>query len=305
MNIGSSYYTTALTRQFSLLQNAQAKAQGMMATGKKFVEASDNPNLALETQRISLNRLDLDGDTQRRNLANRLNEAARLNAGQARDVLKSAANEIALAFEGGPDSAENVNIGQNVDIYIEQAVAFLNYELDGRYLFGGNASFGGPNEPERPFELIDSDDDGSYDDVVYNGSDQSMEFDVGLDVRMDPTADAKLNIEWRTWMKSIIDAKLSFEAGDLTASKADLDDAGVAEQSAFASNTDLIGKSLRIQTIEDWAVQADQNFANREAAIQEADLNEVVLQFNELQRNYQASLQSGRMLLSLSLIDFI
>lgn len=298
MNIGSSYYTTSLQRQFSQLQDAQAKAQSRISTGKTFVQASENPNAALVTQRVSLNRLDLEKDANRRDLATRLNDTALLTSQQATGVLKEAGVNIELAYEHDPDDPENAGFGPRIDSYIEQAVSFLNYELDGRFLFGGNET------AQAPFAL-EYDVDGAITGVTYNGSDEPLEFDVGLDVRMDPTSNAALNSRWADWMNALIESKTQFVAGDTTASKAALDQSGVASQDTFASTTDLIGKSLRIQTLNDWAERADNNLANQEATLQEADLNEAILQFNELQRSYQASLQSGRLLLTLSLVDFL
>lgn len=298
MNIGSQYYTSSLQRQFASLQDAQAKTQTMMATGKRFVQASEDPNAALTTQRISLNRLGLDSEANRRDLATRLNDTAMLNAEQATSVLDEAVVNLELAYEYDNNDPENAGLEGRLDSYIEQAVSFLNYELEGRYLFGGNET------AQQPFE-IEKDADGNITGVTYNGSDQPLEFDVGLDVRLDPTADASLNESWATWMNNIIEAKEQFLAGDQTASEAALDQAAVASQDTFASTTDLIGKSLRIQTLNEWATRTDQTLADQEATLQEVDLNEVILQFNDLQRSYEASLQSGRLLLGLSLIDFL
>jgi len=298
MNIGSASYTSTLQRQYSILQDAQAKIQSQIATGKTFVQASENPRAALTTQRISLNRLDIQADADRRDLGTRLNDGALLNAQQATSVLEEASVNIELAYEYESDDPENAGFGDRIDSYIEQAAAFLNYELDGRFLFGGNET------AQKPFDVA-YDANGKISGVTYNGSDQPLEFEVGLGVRMDPTADASTNQSWADWTNNLILARDEFENGDPTASKAALDQSNVASQDTFASTTDLIGKSLRLQTLNEWATQADTTLANQEASLQEADLNEVILQFNDLQRSYEASLQSGRLLLSLSLVDFL
>lgn len=302
MNIGSSYYSSTLTRQFSQLQDAQAKAQAQIATGKTFINASEDPNAALATQRISLSRLGMDGDSNRRNLATRINEAATLSVEQARALLDDTSLLITQAFEDGADAAANAGLDGRIDDYIEQAAAFLNQEQDGRFLFGGN--FQPTDTDQVPFRL-NYDTEGNLINVEYVGGTDPLEFDVGLNVRLDPTSNPDNNGDWATWMNSLIAAKNQFSAGDLTATKAALDAATVASQDTFATTTDLIGKSLRIETLNEWSSKADTNLANQEASIQEADVNAVVLQFNDLQRNYEASLQSGRMLLTLSLVDFM
>jgi flagellin-like hook-associated protein FlgL len=302
MNIGSSFYVSSLQRQFSQLQDAQAKTQATIASGKTFVQASDNPGAALATQRISLQRHDLAADAERRDLAGRLNETSILTAEQVRSLLEEATVKIEQAYAYDPDDVANVGFGAEIDGYIEQAVAFLNYQSEGRYLFGGNQT------AAAPFALERADPDNPRSPILgvaYVGSTEPLEFEIGLEVRMDPTANALLNASWGQWVDRLVAAKTAFAGGDVTASKQALDEAGVAKDDAFASTTDLLGKSLRIQTLQDWSVKADKNLANQEASLQEADINEVILRFNELQRNYQAGLQSGRLLLSLSLVDFL
>lgn len=298
MNITSSYYTSFLQNQFKSLQNDLAEKQHVMTTGKTFVNASENPDAARVTQQVSLARLEIEADGQRRDLASRLNEAAVLSADRATEMLESAAIAIETAYEYAFDSTDNAGLGGNVDGYIEQAVAFLNAEQDGRYLFGGSET------EQEPFE-IEYDVDGNITGVAYNGSTEPLEFDIGLDIRMDPTADAAMNESWVDWMNSLILSKSEFEAGNLTASEAALDQATLAKEDSFALTTDLVGKSLRIDTLNQWAQSADNNLANQEAVLQEADLNEVLLEFNQLQTTYQASMQAGSMLMNLSLLDFV
>ena len=302
MNIGSSFYTSSLQQQFSRLQDAQARAQAKLATGRTFREASENPDASLAAQRISLDRLGLDGDQGRRNLAARLNESSVLNAEQASALLKQAMVKMEEAHGHDYDDVENAGLGLEIDGYIEQAVAHLNDESEGRFLFGGNQT------DVAPFQLVREDPEDPRSAIVgvnYVGSTEPLEFDIGLDVRMDPTANALLNESWAQLVGNLVEAKNRFLSGDSTGSQQAIDDAKGAEDRTHASTIDLIGKSLRIDTLNEWAAKADKNLANQEASLQEADINEVILQFNELQRSYEASLQSGRLLLGLSLVDFL
>lgn len=298
MNISSSYYTTALRNQYAKLQDAQAKAQNEIATGKKFVTSSDAPDTALATQRTSLERLNMSGDESRRNLALRLSESTSLASGQAKAMLEDITNTIQLAYEKDFDSNANAGLGGQIDTLLEQAVSFLNIKQDGRYLFGGNET------SQEPF-VIGRDAQGAITSVQYQGGSEGLAFDVGLGLRMDPTADPRKNLDWETWMTELANAKTEFVAGDKTASQTALDAAQVAADNSFASITDVVGKALRLQTIEEWSSQKDTQLANLEASLQEIDLNEAILSFNKLQLSYQASLQSGQLLMSLSLVNFL
>jgi flagellar hook-associated protein 3 FlgL len=293
MNIGSSYYTTTLQNQFSQLQNSLAKAQQEISTGKKFVEASDDPSAARATQKISLERLSLAGDESRRSLAMRLNDTALLTSEQVTSLLNEASSAIELAFENDPSSSESIQLGLGIDSLVDQAVSFLNTQMDGRYLFGGNET------AQPPFQLLD---DGT---VSYEGGDESLSFEIGLGVRMDPTSDPATNSSWATWMNDLLAAKEAFLSGDRSGAKDALDAASFSAENAFASMADVVGKSLRLQTIEEWSMETDTRLANQEATLQEIDPNVAILNFNELQRSYQASMQSGQLLLSLSLVNFL
>lgn len=298
MNIGSSNYSSLLQRQLSQLQNAQSQAQQRVSTGRKFVQASEDPAAAFATQRISLQRLELSADGQRRDFGMRLNETATLSAEQTRKLLAEASQAIELAFEAPKDSPERENLGEQIDRSIEQAVSFLNFELEGRYLFGGTET------AHPPFGIV-RDAEGSIASVEYRGNTESLEFKVGLGIRMDPAATAEGNPVWAEWMNALVAAKDAFVADDKTASREALNVASEASDDAFSATSDLISKSIRLQTLEDWSRQSDASMANREAGLQEVDMNEAVLQFNNLQRSYQASLQSGSLLLGLSLVDFL
>ncbi|MFP4540520.1 MAG: hypothetical protein ACLFR7_02725 [Opitutales bacterium] len=297
-SIGSAYYNTHLQNQFAKLQNAQAEAQAKISSGRKFTQASEDPASALETQRISLRRQEMEGDGHRRDLATRINDVAALTAQQTRDALDELSLKIELAYETGPGSADNANFGASVDQAIEQAASMLNLDLEGRFLFGGSET------AQPPFEIV-RDAEGAITEVLYNGSTDPLEFDIGLDVRMDPAGNPALNPSWSDWMNNLLTAKTDFENGNFTASKEALNAAGESGQRAFAATTDIIGKATRIATLSEWSGQADTQLSDQEARLQEIDLNASILQFNELQRNYQASLQSGRLLMTLSLVDFL
>ncbi len=298
MNIGSSYYTASIQNQLSYLQKAQAEAQQRVATGRGFIQASDDPDAALATQRISLQRLGLEADGQRRDFAMRLNESATLSATQTRALLTEAATAIELAYEVGPDSPEGALLGQQIDRTIEQAVAFLNYDQEGRYLFGGTET------AHPPFEIL-RDEEGDIASVEYRGNDEGLEFRIGLGIRIDPSADARTNPTWARWMNALINSKNEYANDDKAASKAILDEVSEAADDAFAATSDLISKSIRLQTLDEWSTQTDSAMADREARLQEVDMNAEILNFNAIQQSYQASLQSGRLLLGLSLVDFI
>ena len=298
MNVGTSYLSEALTRQFSSLQAETARSQSMLATGRRFIEASESPDEARAVQKMSMARLSLSGDSNRRDLAMRLVETSQSLAQQASSLFESATAAFEEAFGPGKDSVYRESFAKQIDELIAQGAAFLNQEQDGRYLYGGTET----SHPPFAFERNES---GQILSVSYVGNEERSDFPVGLDIRMDPAPDPSTNGLWADWMNRLLDAKNRIVEGDVTAAKESLRVAKTAGEAAGAATTDLVGKAVRLDALNSWSTQADAHLADSEAKLQEIDANAVALQFNELQRNYEASLQSGRLLLSLSLIDFL
>ena len=310
MRVASSMFPNTLASQLNLLEAKQLQLQTQAATGQRVRNPEDDP---AAVRRV------LDMQAESRTLAQYQSNIAKLQSQattsydsiSALQKISSRIGEIATLADGTKSQQDLNAYATEVGQLIQQAAGLANSKFNGGYLFGGTLS-------DQPPFVVSTNSDGHVTSVTYQGNTSvaASEIATGATVSAQ-TLGANTTGSGPTGL--ITDSRTG----------ADFFNHMIALQNdLLAGNTANIANTLNGQLTKDddnftyqiatnaalqARLDAETSIASSRAAMlskqisgeADADLSQTLVQLNETQTAYQAALQSGAKILSLSLLDYL
>ncbi|MBM4265699.1 MAG: hypothetical protein FJ144_03625 [Deltaproteobacteria bacterium] len=282
-----------LLRGLGRLEKRIADAQGDLSSGKHVREPSDDPSGVERASRLRVESRELAALRESFSFATSVLGLQDATLDQAEGLL-SRAQEIAAQHASGlstTDARQQVAI-EVADI--ERALLTLaNTSFDGRYVFAGLTS-----GPTPPFLQLD---DPGFDPLdPYSGPSQSFALRAATDETMRLTTPGDL--VFGPAIAAIDELRATLAAGGVPASSFE-----ALDQATDVLTAERASIGARARRVEEGVVDVQSTLlraAERIAAIEEAEVTEVVTELTRLQAALQATLESGRVLQS-SILDHI
>lgn len=313
MRVATNAYTGAMLNQFSTLTSRQDTLQSEVSSGLSVQAPSDNP-AAMENTLDDL----ASSATQTQYSANITTLQSRATSVdgvlQSLQSITSQASEIATSGGNATNSQSSLNnYADQVNELINQVVAAANTKdpATGQYLFGGTAG------TTAPFTTT-TDASGNVTAVTYNGNSNVNQTEIGANLKIsvgvpgvntgasgarglitDSQSGADL-------INHLISLRNDLQAGDTTAvsgtdtANLQKDENNVAYQVA--------NNGVQQQQLTTAASYASNNSTTLNTMISNsssADLATVMVQLTQAQTAYQAALESGSKIMSLSLLNYM
>ena len=310
MRVTGNTYSTALANQLGNLTSRQAKLQGQIATGQRLQSPEDDP---AAVRRV----MDLQADARtlaqyQRNLAHQQDLAA-ISYGAIQSIKKisNRANEIATLADGLKSPLELRAYANEIKGMIQQGLQAANSKQGNTFIFGGTAT------SQVPF-VAATDTAGNVTSVTYQGNTDEAPTEIAQGVTVNaqiPGANAS-----PTGTRGLItDAE---SGADLFSHLI------LLQQHLLAGDIDAIASTDRPLLTKDednvvyhlsanGAMQAELAAAGATASDRslsltkqvsdqtDVDLASTLVQLNQTQNAYQAALQSGAKILTMSLLDYL
>ncbi len=310
MRVTGNTYSSALASQLGNLTSRQAKLQSQIATGQRLQSPEDDP---AAVRRV----MDLQADARtlaqyQRNLAHQQDLAAvSYGAIQSIKKISNRANEIATLADGLKSPLELRAYANEIKGLIQQGLQAANSKQGNTFIFGGTAT------SQVPF-VAATDGAGTVTSVSYLGNTDEAPIEIAQGVTVNaqiPGANAG-----PTGTRGLItDAE---SGADLFGHLISL------QQHLLAGDTDAIASTDRPLLAKDednvvyhlsanGAMQAELEAAGATASDRslsltkqvsdqtDVDLASTLVQLNQTQNAYQAALQSGAKILTMSLLDYL
>jgi flagellar hook-associated protein 3 FlgL len=311
MRISSSLVTNNLISQMNQLQGRQVQLQNQTTTGLKVSLPEDDPAavaqvLALQTQAAA--------NAQYQSNITQLQSAATTAASAMNSLqtITEQAGTIATEAGGVNSSTQLANYATQVGNLIQEALQAANTkDAQGKYIFGGTIN----NQP--PFAAT-TDASGNVTAVTYNGNTNTSASQIGpgqtvtAQVPGENTtgagpagllADSRSGADL---FRDLISLQQNLTSGNTTAiASTDTPNltkdennivSSIAENGVLQSTLDTAGAA---------ATQLSNNITTQTSNLTSADLATTLTKLDQTQTAYQAAMQSGVMIMNLSILDYI
>lgn len=313
MRVATNAYTNAMLNQFNVLVSRQNNLQSQVSTGLRIQTPADDPTAMQNTLSYLANQ-----STQAQYSANIGTLQTRATSVdsvlQSLQTISSRAGEIATSAGGATTSQSDLtNYADEINSLINQVVNAANTKdpSTGKYLFGGTAS------GAAPFTTT-TDASGNVTAVTYNGNSTVNQAQIGAG--MTASADVPGANTGSTgarglitdsqsgadFLNHLITLRNDLNAGNATAvtntDSANLqkDENNIAYQVA---NNGVLQNKLTAAAA--FVTSNSQNLSQMISNTSSADLMNTMVQLSQAQTSYQAALQSGSKIMSLSLLNYL
>jgi flagellar hook-associated protein 3 FlgL len=314
MRVATNAYTDSMLNQFNYLTSQQNTLQNQVSTGLAISAPSDNPTGMENT----LNYLAANSTQQQysANITTLQSRATTIDG--VLQTLQSVSNSAGEIVTQAGNSASNSqstlnNYADQVNQLINQVVAAANTKdpSSGQYLFGGTAA------SQPPFTAT-TDANGDVTAVTYNGNSSVNQSDIGanLTVSVDiPGANTGASgppglitdsQSGADFLNHLISLRNDLQAGNVTAitstDNANLqkDENNITYQVA---NNGV--QQQQLSTAATFATNSTQSLSQMISNTSSVNLVNAMVQLNQAQTAYQAALESGSKIMSLSLLNYM
>jgi flagellar hook-associated protein 3 FlgL len=311
MRISSTLFTNNLLLQMNQLQGQQVQLQNRATTGLQVTLPEDDPavmNQALDLQTQAA------ANTQYQSNITQL-QATATTAGSAMTSLQTIteqATEIATQAGGVSSPTQLANYATQVGNLIQEALQAANtQDAQGNYIFGGTLN------DKPPFSAV-SDAGGNVTAVNYTGNTDASQSQIGAGqtvtaqvpgANTSGSGPAGLLADSRSGadlFRDLISLQQNLLSGN-TANIASTDSPNLTTDedhlvSGIATNGVL---QSTLETASSAATQLNTSIATQTSNLTSADLATTLTKLDQTQTAYQAAMQSGVMIMNLSILDFI
>jgi flagellar hook-associated protein 3 FlgL len=311
MRISSSLFTSNLQAQMNQLQTQQTQLQGEVSSGLAVTKPEDNPgvmNQALDMQS------EASANTQYQNNITQL-QATATTAGDAMNSLQTIAEQagqIATSAGGVNSSSQLATYATQVGNLIQEALQAANtQDSQGNYIFGGTAN------SQPPF-VATTDANGNVTGVTYQGNTDTPESEIGPNLTasavtpganttgsgsagllVDSTSGADLFSHLISLQQDITSGNTSAISSTDTPNLTKDEDnivSGIAANGVTQST---------LQSAATAATQRGENLTTQTSNLTSSNMATALTQLDQVQTSYQAAMQSGVMILNLSILSYI
>lgn len=286
---------TQYMRNLNSNLNRMNTTQEQMSTGRKINRPSDDPVGLSYALRY---RSELAANEQyQENVSSAVSwlEYTDTMLSQAGDVLTKV-RELSVQAANGTNSEDALQaIGSEMQQLYEQLVTIGNSRFNGKYIFNGQKT------DQAPYTLDEA--------AAQNSDDGMIRFDVGswanLSVNVTGnqvfgTSDSDTNAF------GLIEDIIGYvESGDSTSVSSSLSRLDSRITSFLEVRADVGAKVNRIELTAERLEDSKINLSTLQSKTEDADIAEVITNFNQEQSVYQASLSIGAKILQASLLDYL
>jgi flagellar hook-associated protein 3 FlgL len=303
MRVTSNTYTNLVISSSQSSQQQLAQLQQEISTGDSVQFASDNPLAYQQAAQDQSSIAQLNAYTAATNQATTLTSANN-SAMTSLHTIMAQASELATSVSSNMTASQLSDIGTEMSALVTQLTSVVNQQSNGNYLFGGTA-----NKP--PIDTTT----GTY-NTAANGQTSSIEVQAGNSVQTGIVAggsgtppsdgflyDSSTGVDV---LASLKQAVADLNSGNATAVQ-------TTDLPALNKSLDLVSSYVGSTAANMSAVSAASSILSSQMTSQNNQLNaltqtnlpNVTLQLQQVQTQYQASLEAGSRILGLSMLNYM
>jgi flagellar hook-associated protein 3 FlgL len=311
MQVTTSSFSNNFLYQITQLESQQGTLQNEVTTGLKVESPSDNP--AVMNQVLNL-QSEASANTQYQNNISQIQNSATTasDALNSLQTLVEQAGEIATEATGVSSSTQLSTYATQVGQLIQQALQIANTkDAQGNYIFAGT------DTGAAPFAAT-TDSSGNVTGITYTGNTSVAKSEIAPGLTVTAQTPGENNTgsgpggvfaDSRTGadiFSHLISLQQNLQSGN-TSAIASTDSPNLTKDEDNVV-TQISGNAVLQSTLDAAGNVATQNSTNVETQMSNdtnADLTQTVTQLSQIQTSYQAALETGTMVMNLSLVNFL
>ena len=287
MRVTNQMMANNVTAQLFRQAGQMAKTQEQIVTGKRINRASDDP--------VGIS----SALSYRKTISSLEQYNSNISQGKMRidtvdNVLEMVSDLLGeakqIAYDTAPDMRSQM--AEDVATIRDQVLQMANYQVDGEYLFSG--------------EAIDT---APYDSTtwLYNGDDGTKDVIIGDNMVSSLTADGEtiFGDDADNVFNILNDLEAALNAPDEAAIEAQISRLDAAGDNLTAIRAREAGLYKRLEATENHNAYFKVNVQEMLSQTEDADIAEAIINFQVQQTTYESTLATSSMIIQKSLIDFL
>lgn len=297
MRIPTNNFSTTLVSQLQHLTGRQASLQNQVATGQRISDPSDDPAAIARVLRLQGEKSEIQQFSRNHDRAMNVSQSSFSAIKQMKEA-SDRAGEIAVLGVGtsGPQALQAY--AKEADQMLEQALQTANTKYSGEHLFGGTKSSTAPFAATR-------DAAGRITAISYNGAANGAEVRISEGAKLSPFTTGAENQKLADFMNNLVGLRDALETGTGAAVQATRPSLETSENDFLVTLSGIGAKQTRLETDQAQNESRFQELDRLTSQEVDADIPSTVVELTQAQTSYQAALQSGAKILSMSLLDYI
>ncbi len=295
VNLETLVNSTLMNMQLSA--SRMHKLQEQIATGKKIIRPSDDPDgarkiLNFRSEDLKLEQFDKNVQTSMQSI--RFSESILQNTA---DTINRVQELIVQGVNPTTEQGVRDVIAKEINGMLETVLANANSTRLGRYIFAGTET------STKPFEVTRN-ANGEIATVTYMGNREKIEYLVspGTNIQVNHTgAEVFMDSKVFTTLMAIRD---NLAGGAIEFAKAGLDDIVVVQEGIMDAIVKAGATASNLEFTDNRIKDAKISVAAALGEIEGADIAEVVLKLKEQETIFQAALASGVLVFQTSILDY-
>jgi flagellar hook-associated protein 3 FlgL len=274
------------------------KLQEQIATGKKIIRPSDDPDgarkvLNFRSENLKLEQFSKNVQTSKQSIQ------------YSESILQNTADSInrvqELIIQGvNPTTSQGVRdvVAKEINGMLETVLSNANSQRLGRYIFAGTETSTMPFETTRNAM-------GEITAVTYMGNREKIEYSVGpgMKVQVNHTG-AEVFMDSKIFTR-LIEIRDNLVNGAIEFAREGLDDIVVVQEGIMDSIVKAGATASNLEFTDNRIKDAKISFAAALSEVEGADIAELVLKLKEQENIFQAALASGVIVFQTSILDYI
>jgi flagellar hook-associated protein 3 FlgL len=297
MRVPTNHLSGALVSQLQKLTSQQSVLQKQVATGQRIANPSDDPAAIARVLRLQGERREIQQFARNNDRALNVSQSSFAAIEQMKHQ-SDRAGEIAVLGTGTTSPDAYRAYAAEMDQMIEQALQTVNTKYGGEHLFGGTKSNTAPFTATR-------DVNGKITSITYTGAASGAEIRISEGAKIPPFTSGAENQKFADFVNNLVGLRDALSSGSGGAVQVVRPALETSENDFLVTLSGIGAKQGRLEADR---MQNEARFGELEkltSAETDVDLPSAVVKLTQAQTAYQAAMESGAKILSMSLLDYL
>ena len=296
MRVGTASLYGGMQQRLQRLTADLKDLNEKVATAKKLNRLSDDPAALMDSMQVKTAMAQMEQYGRNLKTADSWFNVSESALSQILDLVATARENAVRMASGSMTADDRIIAAEVVGHLLDQAISLGNTQLSGRYIFAGFET------GTTPFTKVTV---GGIETAQYNGDTNTFQVQIGKGETLNVGKSGQAVLMDSTLFDTLGNLKKALEDNDASGIAAQLSQLTTVENHLNTQIADIGARQNRAQIKESAFSQLNSVLQEQLSEAEDADLAEVVIQWNSKQASYQAALAAAARINQMSLLNYM